>query len=1148
MKQTVSPSTAWNPLARALKSCLPLGMGVLLTTSGLVSANTDNVSAAQVLDGDIKLASWNYEGENPGAVAAAQVSGLYAVADADANRIEIRNIGQELKSVVSVEEILKVMPEADLDKGICGMTFTPSGRILFFAVCGKGKTEDAVLAFNTNTKQLTVFDRVSLSDGENNIGMTYFKDELFVGSDKGIYIYGADRNAVYEGEPSSRRRKVSSKGAVTGMTMDLMEGQLYATTTEGLFHLDGRSLKQVVAAKNLTAVTMGNIYGDEENSGLYMLQNDGQDAQILTVALDELLKGKNVKPSVYTDKVTADLKDISATADGRMMLAQEHVQMMFDESDSRLGYEEWLHDELDEYLKAIKSLIVDGDIDGTNTQAHGHKGLLTRMLHRDRANQEPIADNIGWALYLLMAIDQVKQDPEIEILIENLIKTHAGLSDHLYGGVRTVDGHFVRVYNQEALPRPGVNGRGYLSSQPQIYVSMKFLPAAVKAAELYPDNENFKVWAEYLRQLVKRSSDTVRAEQRITWTIDDHGPLDINNLMANETWIFGDIGAAQDPYVTTDYATYTYDRDSFRTDDWLKGEPVIMASHAAFIVNGATLILNHHFDGDGWLEQNHNYYAATMAATDEMGAPYFGGFSAGSHPSCRGGNKRKLPACGYYNDGPSDRPNQFLHFPAALGFGQHGFTASSVGGYMAYRDGRRQEMHNSAGGEPINMLSRWSMDFPEYGADGIGIADFWFGGIGLVETIKPGTVEKFRGDFFRPYVKEENGELIYSNMTPRRVVGIDADGTRTEYGFQMSPYTLPKTHADYEVIDPEGDWIELEDLVAQLDGEPMRFTNPHFERELENWAVLGNGKAEVIDGIGSKAVALTANGETAISQPLELAMDLDDTRFIVRAMGQTLNATKGEGYLRLRWSTDGDLANVVGETEISEKLNAENTQQSYMIKTHKPQGANYLHIEYVAEGSDDQFAFENIAVVRRGADAGLENGDFAQGDKHWNLSGGAKVVRDADKATAGNRVLQFSRRGGQTGWQNVTREINISNDPLGTRYLFRFDANTVGDDFKFEVVAEAFDARGERMVERRDIGDILPGHEGEYTFTLRKRPGYDNIKLTFRMKRNGRDSKGKAEVYVDNFRMDLERVFHESDCVLDSGTGCTPTRLQSAGL
>lgn len=173
-----------------------------------------------------------------------------------------------------------------------------------------------------------------------------------------------------------------------------------------------------------------------------------------------------------------------------------------------------------------------------------------------------------------------------------------------------------------------------------------------------------------------------------------------------------------------------------------------------------------------------------------------------------------------------------------------------------------------------------------------------------------------------------------------------------------------------------------------------------------------------------------------------------------------------------------------------------------MIKTLKPTGGNFLHIEYVAEGNNDQLAFENIAVMQRGADAGLENGDFSDGNKHWTLRGGSKVVRDADKATVGDRALKFSRKGDQ----------------------------------------------GNRMIERRDIGDILPGHEGERTFTLRMRPGYESLKLTFRMKRNDRDSKGNAEVIIDNFRMDLERVFRESDCIAESATSCLPSRLQAAGL
>ena len=232
----------------------------------------------------------------------------------------------------------------------------------------------------------------------------------------------------------------------------------------------------------------------------------------------------------------------------------------------------WLHDELRQYQTAIRSLVDDGSIPGTNTLL-GKPGFLTRKVEAEgnNSNTTPIADNVGWALFLLMAIDQVQPDPDIERVIELLIKRHAGLHPDGYGGVRTIDGHFARVYRNTGLPNED-------DAQPQVYVSMKFLPAAFKAAELYPHNQNLQEYKEYLRQLVKRSGDTVKAEQRITWTNDDHGPRPTGsqstNGMANETWIFGDISAAQDPLSTANYANFTYDRSDFDYDDWVKGEPV----------------------------------------------------------------------------------------------------------------------------------------------------------------------------------------------------------------------------------------------------------------------------------------------------------------------------------------------------------------------------------------------------------------------------------------------------------------------------------------------------------------------------------------------------------------------------------------------
>ncbi|GAA4872673.1 hypothetical protein [Ferrimonas pelagia] len=1085
----------------------------------------------------IGLSDWAFETGQSDWVAAAQVAGSYAAADGQALAIEIRDINESLTATIDAAEILALVPEANVSdgEGICAMTFTPSGRFLYFSVCAGD--DDAILAYNTNTDTLSLFDRRPLSaEPGARLGMSYFQGELFVGSDAGIVRYPATRNAVYEQAGLGQGELIGSDSPVRGLAVDMVTKTLYASTDLGLFRMatDGNALQSVASLQGLGSLSMGRIYGAEHSGGLFMLQHSGDDKQILRVGLDELRSGGAVSPKRYTAQLDAAVSDIAATADGRMMLAQADVQMMYEKTDTRLSYDAWLHDELDGYKQAIFSLVEGDGIAGTSDLI-GKPGMLMRKLEKagDNPNKTPIADNVGWALFLLMAIDQVAPDPDIERVVELLIRTHAGLTPG-HGGERTVDGHFVRVYANDGKPNAS-------NPQPQVYVSMKYLPAAYKAAELYPDNENLQQYKEYLRQLFKRAMDTVQAEQRITWTNDDFGPVPTGgnaaNLMANETWIYGDIGAAQDPYVTSDYATYTYDRDSFKVDNYIKGEPVIMASHAAFIVMGATLILNHHFYGDGWVDQNHNYYGLTMAETDDMGAPYFAAFSAGNHPACPSPNPDGMPCGGYYNDGPSDHPNDILHFPAVLGFGQHQYTAPMVGGYMAYRDGRRQPMNNASGGESIEMLTRWSMMHDDFVMSSVGIADFWYGGIGLVETILPGTIDKLRGDFFRPYVEEQDGQLVYSNMTPRQVVGIDADGLRTEYGFQMSPYTLPRTHAEYEVLDPLGDWIELDDLVNKLDGKTPRFSNPSFANGTAGWTVQGS--AAVIDGTGSHAVQLF--GGSAISQPLDVALALDGSRYIVHAL---VGAKQGEGQLRLRWRADPALNSPVLAETFSEPVQGDSVMMA--LKTAKPAGANYLHIEFVANSGS--VTFESTAVTLRGAAQPIENGDFAQGLDGWQASSsGIVLVTDPDLAVSGDKVIRFVRNATATSAATLQRSFDVSNDPVGTRYLFRFHADATepdAKDFKFAVNLEAKDANDERTVLRNDVGDVLPGHYGERTFTYRKRPGDHAVDISMEMKRSGSDISGMARVYIDDFRLDKERLFKDDECVADSPTGCLPSLHQ----
>ena len=788
-------------------------------------------------------------------VAAAKVAGYYAVADASAMSIEIRDIAKNVLHTVTSDDISNLLPDMSLthETPVCGMTFTPSGRFLYIAVCNSesGQAKDAVLALNVNTRKLSVFKRLELRSAsaapQPHYGMSYFASKLYVGSDLGVYRLNADRNIAYQGGPAAKSL-IATPNPVKDIALDMVDKRLYVLAEDTVYRLPYQqsSLTAMYQGSNLSRISFSRVFGPDSAAGLYLTRDNNDASEFLFVPMEKVRKRGAYTPELLSLDAGKVL-DFTTTADGKILYSDGQAFTLSDLLDDKLSYQDWLRDELAQYVTAVKSLTASDDFATTNT--FSPDGFLHRKLQRagTNPNTTPVADNVGWAIFLLMAADKVNPDPEIEPLIELLIERHAGLKTDGLGGEKTFEGHFVRNYEKDGSPNTS-------NPQPQVYTSMKFLPAVIKAAELYPDNEKIADAKKYLQQIFVRSSDTIRANQRITWELDDYGPLRTNNGMANETWIYGDLGAAQDPLATHSYASYVYDRDNFKYDYWLEGEPVIKASHSAFIVMGGTLVLEHHFDDPKWKAQNNNYFAVTQAETDDLGAPYFAAFSAGNNPTQVGS---------YYNDGPSDHPGNYLHFPAVLGFGQHGKSGAVAGGYFAYRDGLRQDMVNAAGGDNIKMLTRWSMDDPNYLMNSIGIADFWFGAIGLAETIAPGTVAELRNSFYHPEVEWEtdfdgNQVVKFSALTPRHVLGIKEDGSKQSFGFQRSPFTVPggQRFVDFEVEDPKGDWVDLDDVVSEREGKESIFSNPDFENGLLGWQYTGDAFAEITSGVNGQGVTI----------------------------------------------------------------------------------------------------------------------------------------------------------------------------------------------------------------------------------------------------------------------------------------------------
>ncbi|WP_146157084.1 hypothetical protein [Photobacterium rosenbergii] len=1128
-------------------------------------------------------------------VAAAKVAGYYAAADSRSATIEIRDISANPLHTITASDI----EQAGLSSAgqLCGMTFTPSGRFLYLALCSQGSGEDAILAFNTNTGILSVFDRVQLRSGASNsphhFGMAYFKSKLYVGSDMGVYRYDASRNTVYHGGGEPEIDLISTPNTVKDIALDMVGGDLYVLTQNGVFKLpaDGEQLTKVYNRRNLSRIGYSRVFGRKELAGLYITKDSQQSSQVFFVPQHLVQQGGDLT-NAATELWSYDgrLVDLTATPDGKLMYSggesgayYGNAYTLTDSGDvDRLSYQQWLRDELAQYVAAIKSLTAynGSEIDGTNRSTLSPEGFLHRKLQQAdlEANETPIADTVGWAIYLLMAaneanmlspegvVDETLADQQIQPLLELLIERHAGLIQDGMGGIKTVDGHFVRNYNSDGTPFAKDQSPG---PQPQVYTSMKFLPAVIKAAELYPQSTKIADAKKYLEQIFVRSADTIRARQGVTWEVDDFGPVRNANGMANESWIYGDLGAAQDPMASYNYGQYVYERDNFNYDHYLAGEPVIKSSHAAFVVMGGTLVLKHHADDAGWKAQNNNYYALSQAVTDDLGSPYFAAFSAGNNPFDRENKNGN-----YWNDGPSDHPGDIIHFPAVLGFGQHGKQGAVVGGYFAYRDGLRQDMLNSSDPEsPIKMLTRWSMVKPDYEMPSIGIADFWFGAVGLAETLRPGTADKLRNTFFRAHYEldddaEGNQVVLFSALTPRHVIGVRADKSEQSFGFQRSPFTVPgREHfATFKIVDPQGDWIELDDVVSpkQLDqyGENLspRFTNPDFENDVAGWQYFGDGKTRTVKGVSGQGVRLRTSsaGESVLTQAVSQPVSLANSQYKISAYIKPIKAIEATAFIRTYWSAEGDRNAPLGEVTASNAIGAGDIGQLVSLYSYKPQGAAYLHIEYVVSGSPEtveSFMFDNTSLQLIGTLEELDNGDFeSSSDGIW--AGGmntnkARVIamnaEDEEGRSYTNHALEFVLNG-TTSWQTVETgsNIDVSADPDGTRYIFKFDVleNTLLSEdqldgetaTEFDIDVDVYPKPStEKKSARPYVATIESNSNDEIAFVMRKRPGNEQFNIQFKARQRSKLI-GEERIVIDNLRVYKQRLF--SRCDTTSATGC----------
>lgn len=266
---------------------------------------------------------------------------------------------------------------------------------------------------------------------------------------------------------------------------------------------------------------------------------------------------------------------------------------------------------------------------------------------------------------------------------------------------------------------------------------------------------------------------------------------------------------------------------------------------------------------------------------------------------------------------------------------------------------------------------------------------------------------------------------------------------------------------------------------------------------------------------------------------------MDGSQYRVSAFVRPELVTSAFGGIRTYWSEAGDSSAVIGDVANSQVISAGDDGQLVSVDTIKPAGANYLHIEYVVEGEAGQsFAFDNTSLQLFGALEEIANGNFEDGSRNWTFSH-SQISLTSNKSLVpeGEQALQFRLTGGKTAWRRAETDFDISNDPDGTRYIFKL---TVGDnsvtDSEFEVLVDVTDGNGE-VVSWPSVATINADSPEEVAFVMRKRPGETNFHVTFRMRQNSSESEATDRIVIDNFRVYKQRVFKLEQCT-GAVTGC----------
>lgn len=674
------------------------------------------------------------------AVAAADLSGWYATASTEQDTVEIRDVEQRLVRTIEREEMLGLLPWMTLDASDDGpraMAWSDSGRSLFITVTDQspatdGQGSDAVLRYDTFNGGLSVYVRAEIGDASQPAtGLMHHAGSLWVGTQAGpIRVYRAERNDF--GGQFQYSWSLPSAEAARGMAVARSIDAAVVVSDSRLFRVGIGTLPPV--ATEIGPVTGGRgvafseHFGPEVTEGAFVVDAGGPGGagRLMRVPWFQVAGLIGYSPAEYA---AGEWSGIADTACGGLLLAGDGgATIVRDSDDTRLGYEDWLRDELDQLMVFAHGLVspdgepagwvIDGDVVPGSARFH-----------------PATPDGAAWVVMASIARDHLDGNQASAPIVRDILRRYAGqMPDGIVPEV-SADGIMHHWYD----PWTGGVKPGW-DPEYATLSTMLLVAASDRARRFYGTDAQIVAAADEIVGRVSNWDAYIQpGSEALYFKGQPFGGPDFGSAAApfHEGVLFVEQAATYGTSV--DELDHWLDRASHPSVSYLNGTPLstnVAGRHLPAFVSLYPWLTQAPFRGSpSWQAHTRGLLASHAAWTDDHGPDRFTVFSAGT---------TKPEWGGYHADSLSDHPGDVASFPSLLGFGglrfgglgSNGGSATGVAAYHAYRTGARQTFATGA-----SVLSRRSDVDPFYTPHDAGLPDMMIGAIGIAERLKPGLVD-----------------------------------------------------------------------------------------------------------------------------------------------------------------------------------------------------------------------------------------------------------------------------------------------------------------------------------------------------------------------------------------------------------------------